>query len=99
MFFAPFTCCSIGEAMDCVTTSALAPGNEVKTCTWGGTICGYCEIGRPNAARAPARVMISEITVEKIGRSIKKLNILAPASGRLDVCPDCGPLTNQIPRL
>src|SRR5689334_25127908 len=79
MFFAPLICCSIGAATDCTTTSALAPANVVATCTCGGTICGYCEIGRLKPASAPASVMISEMTVEKTGRSMKKLNIYLPA--------------------
>src|SRR5512146_2035112 len=74
MFFAPLTCCSIGEAMDWTTASALAPGKLAVTSTWGGTICGNCVIGKPSAATAPARVMISEMTVEKTGRSMTKLN-------------------------
>src|SRR5882757_2135608 len=75
MFFEPLTCCSIGAAIDCATTFALAPGNEVETSTCGGTICGYCEIGSPNTATPPASEMISEITAEKTGRSMKKLNM------------------------
>src|SRR5438094_9113394 len=75
MFFAPFTCCSIGAAIDCDTTSALAPGKLVCTCTCGGTICGYCAMGSPKPASAPPSSTISEMTVEKIGRSMKKLNI------------------------
>src|SRR3954454_1199433 len=76
MFFEPFTCCSMGAAIDCATTVAFAPGNEVETSTCGGTICGYCVIGRPRTATAPASEMISEITAEKTGRSMKKLNML-----------------------
>src|SRR5436189_1954929 len=93
MFFAPLICCSIGAATDCTTTSALAPGKVVCTCTCGGTICGYCEMGRPKPASAPASVMISEMTVEKTGRSMKKLNIYfdiraaGPPQGA-----DCSPL-------
>src|SRR5713101_44229 len=84
MPFEPFTCCSIGAAMDSLTTLALAPGNEVDTSTCGGTICGYCAIGRPNAATAPASVMMSEMTVEKMGRSMKKSNMrIAPVLKRL----------------
>src|SRR5437868_7428082 len=78
MFFAPLICCSIGAAMDCVTTFAFAPGNVVATCTCGGTICGYCDTGSPVHASAPASVMMSDRTVEKIGRSMKKLNMLFP---------------------
>src|SRR5208282_2248864 len=76
MLLAPLICCSSGAAIDCETTSAFAPGKVAETCTCGGTICGYCEIGSSNAATAPAKVMISEMTVEKTGRSMKKLNML-----------------------
>src|SRR5260370_42271778 len=75
MACAPLTCCSMGAATDCSTTSALAPGNAVDTVTWGGTTCGYCAIGRPSAASTPTRIMISAMTVEKTGRSMKKLNM------------------------
>src|SRR5690348_16847375 len=38
----------------------------------GGVICGYCATGRFTTATAPARVMTSDSTDAKIGRSIKK---------------------------
>jgi len=75
MSCAPFTCCSIDAATDCDTTFALAPGKTAFTVTWGGTTCGYWAIGRPTAARAPTRIMSSAMTVEKTGRSIKKLSM------------------------
>src|SRR5215471_3303983 len=77
MSCAPLTCCSIGAATDCATTSALAPAKLVDTETWGGTTCGYCAIGRDRAARAPTRIMTSAMTVEKTGRSMKKLNMVS----------------------
>src|SRR4030095_16445934 len=75
MSWAPLTCCSIGAATDCATTSAFAPGKLVVTVTWGGTTCGYCAIGRPSAARAPTRIMTSAITVDKTGRAMKRLSM------------------------
>src|SRR5882762_4104471 len=75
MSWAPFTCCSIDAATDCDTTSALAPGKTAFTVTWGGTTCGYWAIGSPTAASAPTRIMSSAMTVEKTGRSMKKLSI------------------------
>src|SRR2546426_5687230 len=75
MSWEPLTCCSMEAATDCDTTSALAPGKLVVTVTWGGTTCGYCEIGRPTAASAPTRIMSSAMTVEKTGRSMKKLSM------------------------
>ena len=62
----------LAAAIEFVTVSALAPGKTAVTSTCGGTICGYCVIGRSSAATAPPSVMISEMTVEKIGRSMKK---------------------------
>src|SRR4029450_9456488 len=74
MSWAPLTCCSIEAATDCATTSALAPGKLVDTVTCGGTTCGYWAIGRATAAKAPTRIISSAMTVEKTGRSMKKLN-------------------------
>src|SRR5947207_14382125 len=71
-------------ATDCDTTSALAPGKLVVTVTCGGTTCGYCAIGRFTAASTPTRIMSSAMTVEKTGRSMKKLSMayfLAGAGG------------------
>src|SRR6202022_1421864 len=88
----PLTCCSMEAATDCDTTSALAPGKLVVTVTCGGTTCGYWEIGRPRAASTPPRIMISAMTVEKPGRSMKKLStaetqaLVAGATG-LTVAP------------
>ena len=45
------------------------------TCTVGGTMGGYCEIGRPKAAKAPAMTMKMDNTEAKMGRSIKKFEI------------------------
>src|SRR4029077_19701133 len=92
MSCAPLTCCSMEAATDCDTTSALAPGKLVVTVTWGGTTCGYCAIGRLTAASAPTRIMISAMTVEKTGRSMKKLSMARPwmiyaicSASRIDV--------------
>src|SRR5437762_9312724 len=74
----PLTCCSMEAATDCDTTSALAPGKLVVTVTCGGTTCGYCAIGRFTAASPPTKIMTSAMTVEKTGRSMKKLNMTRP---------------------
>src|SRR5262245_43003908 len=68
----PFTSCSIGAATVSAMTSADAPGYVALMLTVGGTISGYSEIGSDCCAIAPAIVKISESTVAKIGRSIKK---------------------------
>src|SRR5258708_39023320 len=79
------TCWLIDAGTDCDTTVALAPGEPAFTVTWGGPTCGYWAIGRPTAARAPTRIMSSAMTVEKTGRSIKKLSMARALSlGRCD---------------
>src|SRR6267154_3738303 len=83
MLLAPLTCCSIGAATDSATTCALAPGKLVVTWTCGGTICGYCAIGRLNPASAPASRITSEMTVEKTGRSMKKFSTVKRRSAVL----------------
>src|SRR5260221_5895000 len=83
MSCAPLTCCSMDAATDSETTLALAPGNVAFTVTWGGTTCGYCAIGRPNAASAPDRIMSSAMTVESTGRSMKKLSMVVYFGGLL----------------
>src|SRR5260221_9673964 len=45
--------------------------------TPGGVTRGYCEIGRKYRAIPPTSVMISDSTVAKIGRSMKKREIIA----------------------
>ena len=42
------------------------------TSTWGGAISGYCATGRLRMAARPAMTMKIEITMAKIGRSMKK---------------------------
>src|SRR3954463_2075750 len=79
---APLTCSSMGVVTLCSTTWALAPGNVAVTCTVGGLICGYCEIGRPWKARAPASTITIDSTAAKIGRSMKNTENMASALGR-----------------
>jgi len=40
-FSTPLTCCSMGVATDCSTSSALAPTYVVVTWIRGGVISGY----------------------------------------------------------
>src|SRR4051812_13246290 len=68
----PLTCCSMGAAIACETTSALAPGKLQSTWTTGGEIDGYCAKGSVNTETPPARVMTIDSTEAKIGRSMKK---------------------------
>src|SRR6185437_14545666 len=60
MFSTPLICCSSGVATVRDTVSAEAPGYCVVICTVGGTISGYCEMGRKTLS-----------TVAKIGLSMK----------------------------
>jgi hypothetical protein len=66
------TSCSIGAATVSAMTSADAPGYVALMLTVGGTISGYSEIGSDCNAIAPAMVRISDSTVAKTGRSMKK---------------------------
>src|SRR5436190_1531383 len=72
----PLTCCSIGAATVSATTWALAPGYWIVTATAGGVIGGYCAMGRANSAIRPVRVMKMDSTAAKIGRSMKKREIM-----------------------
>ena len=63
----PFTCCSMGAAMDCSMVPASAPGKLVDTTMVGGVISGKRAIGSPASDTPPAIVMTMAKTVEKIG--------------------------------
>src|SRR5512146_610607 len=69
----PFTCCSMGVATDCSTSSALAPTNVVVTWMSGGVISGYCAMGRRERDTSPTITVTMEITIATIGRRMKKL--------------------------
>src|SRR5215469_16150562 len=71
MFSTPLICCSSGVATLRDTVSAEAPGYCVVICTVGGTISGYCEIGRMASAPSPISVRKTLRTVAKIGLSMK----------------------------
>jgi hypothetical protein len=43
--------------------------------TVGGEICGYWAIGKERRDKAPKMTMIMEMTMAKIGRRIKKLDM------------------------
>ena len=83
MFSTPLICCSSGVATDASTSVALAPMNVVVTWIIGGTISGYCAIGRPCIATTPSRTMMIDITIATIGRLTKKRAMVyfASASG------------------
>src|SRR5437762_675269 len=49
----------------------------MATCTCGGEIGGYCATGKEDTAMPPASVMTTDSTVAKIGRSMKKWEIMA----------------------
>src|SRR5689334_15670454 len=68
----PFSCASIGAATVLATTSAVAPEYAALIATCGGASSGYCSIGETVIATAPASTIRSEMTDERIGRSMKK---------------------------
>ncbi len=51
------------------------------TCTCTGVIVGYCAIGSTFIATRPATQMSSEMTVAKIGRSMKNLENMSRGLG------------------
>src|SRR5262245_23144068 len=55
------------------------------TATPGGVIGGYWAIGNENSAIAPVRVMTIDSTAAKIGRSMKKREIMAAPLSRQGV--------------
>jgi hypothetical protein len=72
----PETCCSIGAATVSRTVRALAPGYNAVTCTVGGVTFGYCSTGSVRHATIPARTRTIDRTEAKIGRSMKKWEII-----------------------
>ena len=75
----PFTSASIGVATVSATVTALAPGYVAVTCTVGGVTSGYWAIGNCGTATAPRMTMTIDRTVAKIGRSMKKWDIMLRA--------------------
>src|SRR5262249_6695737 len=57
----------------------------MATCTCGGEIGGYWAVGNVNTAIAPASVMTMDSTVAKIGRSMKKRDIMTPSGGKSEI--------------
>src|SRR5512138_3235331 len=86
--FTPFTCCSMGVATDCSTSTALAPTNVVVTWMSGGVISGYWAMGGRVSDTAPTITVTMEITIATIGRRMKKLPIahlpVAPPGAAVD---------------
>src|SRR6266851_1351368 len=75
MFFAPFTCSSIGVATDCSTVRASAPVYVATVWIRGGTISGNCATGRRKIITAPVITKKIAITIATIGRLMKNLDI------------------------
>ncbi|MNS84688.1 hypothetical protein D3C72_1185230 [compost metagenome] len=74
----PLIFCSKGAATVSEITEAEAPGYFVVTLTCGGTIGGYCSIGKAKIEASPAIIIMRERTVEKTGLSIKNFEIMEP---------------------
>src|SRR3954462_10661899 len=68
----PLICCSSGVATEASTSVALAPMKVVVTWIIGGTMSGYCAIGRPFIATPPSITMMIDSTIATIGRLTKK---------------------------
>src|SRR3982751_5753284 len=68
----PLIISSIGAATVSRTVRALGPGESAVTCTVGGVTSGYGATGSVKTATPPASAMTMEMTVAKIGRSMKK---------------------------
>src|SRR5215471_7695690 len=71
-FSTPLICCSSGVATEASTSVALAPMNVVVTWIIGGTMSGYCAIGKPFIATTPSITMMIDITIATMGRFTKK---------------------------
>src|SRR4051812_50101374 len=82
MFSTPLISCSIGVATVSAATWALAPGYRADTWIVGGATSGYWAMGSFLRATAPTIRMTIERTVAKIGRLIKKCEIIgSPCRG------------------
>src|SRR3954454_13106668 len=77
----PLTSASIGVATVSPTVLALAPGYVAVTCTVGGATSGYCAIGSCVSATPPTIRIRTESTEAKIGRSMKKWEIMGTPHG------------------
>src|SRR3954468_18344277 len=73
----PLTSASIGVATVSATVLALAPGYVAVTWTVGGATSGYCAIGSCVSETTPTIRMTIDSTAAKIGRSMKKREIIA----------------------
>src|SRR5262245_24183872 len=83
MLSTPLTCCSIGVATDCSTTSADAPGYVVSTRIVGGESSGYCSMESFCRVATPTRTMTIEMTIATVGRRMKNSAIASVrGSGR-----------------
>jgi len=75
MFFAPFTCSSIGVETELSTVRASAPGYVARVRMIGGTISGNWAIGRRETITAPAITKKMAMTIATIGRLMKNFDI------------------------
>src|SRR5688572_4626337 len=76
MLSTPLIWFSRGAATVCSSVAAEAPGYTARTVTTGGAISGYWAIGSTRIAARPAITMKIESTAAKIGRSMKKREIM-----------------------
>src|SRR5712664_4693874 len=69
--------CSMTWTTVLSTVDADAPGNCVVIWMEGGAMVGYCSTGILRIDNAPPSMMRSAMTIAKIGRSMKNLDIRA----------------------
>src|SRR5882762_2615278 len=82
MFSTPLTSCSMGVATFSATSRALAPGKFAVMEIVGGATSGYWATGSLTAATTPTMTMTIDRTAAKMGRSMKKRDILNPPEVR-----------------
>src|SRR3984957_21352220 len=75
MLSTPFICCSIGVDTASDTVFESAPGYVAVTRISGGTISGYCAVGRLTNETVPRITVTMAITMATIGRRIKNFDI------------------------
>src|SRR5580704_9443037 len=80
--------CSMIWVTESSTVCASAPGYAALMATDGGAISGYCAIGKRVTDTAPVSMMMMATTQAKIGRSMKKRDILRTRSAAV-ACRRC----------
>src|SRR5471032_821332 len=72
----PLICCSITWITVFCMVSAEAPGKVAAICTTGGETGGNCSTGSLKTAMPPTSIRISDRTMAKMGRRMKKRDMV-----------------------